>query len=354
MSGVRHLTVSEDEADQRLDRWFRRRFPDVPHGRLERMLRKGEIRVDGGRAKAADRLHPGQSVRVPPLPVADDSPAPASARPARDAPAILSGADGEFIRSLVLFRDGYVIAINKPPGLPSQGGSGQHRHVDGMLGGLCYERQDRPRLVHRLDKDTSGVLLLGRTPMAAANLSAALRSRAARKTYWAAVVGAPKPPAGTIKTTLVKDSLRGPNEKMRVAPWEEAAQIDGAKRAITDYASIESLSDRTSWLALRPVTGRTHQLRAHMGAIGHPIVGDGKYRGERESVSLGGAVSGKLHLHARRIEIPHPKTGAPLIVEAPLPDHMRKSWAALGWSIETEAADDPFAELDARLRGARA
>ena len=334
MSGVRQVTVGPDEADQRLDRWLRRQFPHVNQGRIERMCRKGEIRVDGARAKASTRLEAGQVVRVPPLPEAEEG------RPPAAVPAI-SDADAAMIRAAVLYRDDDVIALDKPPGLAVQGGSGQHRHVDGLAEALRFGREDKPRLVHRLDRDTSGVLLLARSARAAAALAKAFQARTTRKVYWAAVAGKPAPRAGTVRTGLVKapgHGAGGEGEKMVVVPFAEVAATEGAKRATTDFATIDAAGTRVSWVALSPVTGRTHQLRAHMAAIGHPIVGDGKYGGSGQEnlgdgwgAQLGGEVSRKLHLHARSIDIPHPVTGRRLRIEAPLPEHMARTWALFGW-----------------------
>lgn len=342
MSGVQKLMVPEDEAGARLDRWVRRRAPGVTQGRLEKLLRKGEIRVDGKRATAAQRLEAGQEVRLPPLPNADEP----GERPAQAPARSLSAEDAAFAQSLVIHRDDAVIALNKPPGLAVQGGSGQTRHVDGLLDALRFGRPDKPRLVHRLDRDTSGALLLGRTPAATAALARAFQSRATRKVYWAALVKPPSPPEGTLKSGLMKVGGAGA-EKVAPIDWEDVPRIEGAKRAVTDYAVIESLSNRAAWVALRPVTGRTHQLRAHMAMLRCPIVGDGKYRGDVESVSLGGAFSNKLHLHARSIRIPHPAGGV-LALEAELPEHMTRTWVALGWDAAA-APEEPFAALDAEL-----
>jgi len=345
MSGVRQVTVAPDEADQRLDRWLRRLHPEINQGRIERMCRKGEIRIDGARAKASMRLAAGQVVRVPPVPDPSvDGRAPA---------AEISAADAAMIQGAVLYRDDDVIALNKPPGLAVQGGSGQHRHVDGLAEVLRFGREEKPRLVHRLDRDTSGVLLLARNARAAAALAKAFQARTTRKVYWAAVAGVPSPRAGTIRTGLVKapgHGSGGEGEKMVVLPYERVADTEGAKRATTDFATIDAAGNRTAWVALSPVTGRTHQLRAHMAAIGHPIVGDGKYGGGGQEnlgdgwgAQLGGEVSRKLHLHARSIDIPHPVTGKRLHVEAPVPEHMARTWSLFGWRPE-DAPDDPFEE----------
>lgn len=347
MSGVRKITVGKDEAEQRLDRWFKRHVPEMTHGRLEKALRKGEVRVDGARAKASDRVRPGQEIRIPPI-AAEEARDPTRPNAPEKA---LSDDENALALSMVMFRDDAVIALNKPPGLAVQGGSGQTRHVDRLLDALKFGRADRPRLIHRIDKDTSGVLLLARTGAAATALARAFHGRDARKTYWAAVVGLPRPREGEIRYSLVKAPGRG-GEKMLCLPPEDAKELEGAKRALTVYTVLEALGDRTSWMALRPVTGRTHQLRAHMGEIGCPIVGDGKYgsdphkiHGIAETPYLGGEISKKLHLHARRISVPHPTTGRPLVLTAPLPEHMRRTWETLGWD-PADAPDDPFSEYD--------
>jgi len=348
MSGVQNLTVKEDEGDQRLDRWFRRRFAHIGQGRIEKMCRKGEIRVDGGRVKASTRLGAGQSVRIPPLPDASDA-----ARPTRPVPSGVSPEDGDFIRACVIYRDAHIIALNKPPGLAVQGGSGQLRHVDGLAEALKFGLEEKPRLVHRLDKDTSGVLLLARTVPMATALTRAFRARTTRKIYWAAVAGSPVPKMGTIRFGLLKAAGHGPNgagEKMICLHPDEVATTKGAKNATTDYSVLEQAGKRTSWVALAPITGRTHQLRAHMAEIGHPIIGDGKYGTNRQTnegdgwgAQLGGDISRKLHLHARSISFDHPVTGARMVLTAPLPPHMAKTWDILSWSVKWAPAD-PFSE----------
>lgn len=344
MSRVQNVSVGAGEGGQRLDRWLKRRFPQVGQGQVEKMCRKGEIRVDGGRVKANSRIEEGQQVRVPPLP---DGPAPAPKAASR-----ISDADEKMIRAAVIYRDDHVIALNKPPGLPSQGGSGQgHRHVDGLAEALCFGLDEKPRLVHRLDKDTSGVLLLARTRAVANALADALKHRNTRKIYWAAVAGVPQPRMGTIKYGLVKapgHGRGGEAEKMRCIHPGEVEATPGAKRAVTDYAVLSALGGRVSWAALVPVTGRTHQLRAHMAEMGHPIIGDGKYGGSGQEnlgdgwgAQLGGEISRKLHLHARFLRLKHPVTGAFLSLTAPLPDHMVRTWAQLEWRA-ADVPEDPF------------
>lgn len=344
MGGVTQVTVGAEEAEQRLDRWLRRRHPQVTQGRIEKLCRRGEIRVDGGRVKPATRLAAGQVVRLPPIPEAVAAPPPAAA------PAV-SAADAEMIRGRVIWMDEDVIALDKPPGLAVQGGTGTLRHVDGLAEALRFGRAEKPRLVHRLDRDTSGVLLLARSAKVAAGLARAFQGRTARKVYWAAVAGAPSPRAGTIRSGLVKapgHGAGGEGEKMQVVPFERIDEAPGAKRAVTDYATVDAAGTRAAWVALNPVTGRTHQLRAQMAAIGHPVVGDGKYGGSGQEnpgdgwgAQLGGGVSRKLHLHARSLTFTHPVTGRRVTVTAPLPEHMARTWALFGWRPE-EAPGDPF------------
>ncbi|KCV82757.1 ribosomal large subunit pseudouridine synthase C [Actibacterium atlanticum] len=347
MSRVQTLQVTADEDDQRLDRWFRRRFPHISQGRIEKMCRKGEIRVDGGRVKPASRVETGQTVRVPPLP--EPGQITAAAKPP------VSDADTKLIQSCVLYRDDHIIALNKPPGLPTQGGSKQIRHVDGMAEALKFGFDEKPRLVHRLDKDTSGVLLLARTRAVAAKLTSAFRARDTRKIYWAAVAGQPRPSMGTIRYGLVKapgHGAKGEGEKMHCIHPAQVDTTPDAKRAVTDYAVLSALGGRVSWVAMVPITGRTHQLRAHIAEMGHPIIGDGKYGGSGQEnlgdgwgAQLGGEISRKLHLHARSISLEHPITGARLNITAKMPEHMIRTWKSLEWH-ENDVPADPFEDLE--------
>ncbi len=347
MSKVELRTVAEGEGDQRLDRWLKKQFPHLSQIRIEKMCRKGEIRIDGGRVKPGDRVADGQQVRIPPLAPEDSRPIEESTPRNRAAKYIKS--DVEMIQSAVLWMDDHIIALNKPAGLPSQGGSGQgDRHVDGLSSALMFGYKDKPKLVHRLDKDTSGVLLLARTDRVARALSEGLRHRNVRKIYWAAVAGRPEPRMGSIKFGLLKTGGRGENEKMRCIHPREVDKTEDAKRAHTDYAEIESAGGRMTWVALVPITGRTHQLRAHMAEIGHPIIGDGKYGGSSQEnlgdgwgAGIGGDISRKLHLHARSISFEHPITKKIITLTAPLPDHMQRTWDFFGWN-PAEAEADPF------------
>ncbi|MBO6866665.1 MAG: RluA family pseudouridine synthase [Thalassococcus sp.] len=347
MSGVQTLTVTDGDAGQRLDRYLKRLFPHLAQGRIEKMCRKGELRVDGGRVKANTRIEAGQQVRIPPIPDAGEV-------QSRPKPTV-SDADAKLIQSCVLYRDDYIIALNKPPGLPTQGGSKQTRHVDGMAEALKFGFEDKPRLVHRLDKDTSGVLILARTRAIAADLTKAFRARDTRKIYWAAVAGVPHPTMGTVRYGLVKapgHGKGGEGEKMLCVHPNRVTEVEGAKHATTDYAVLTSLAKRAAWVALVPITGRTHQLRAHMAEMGHPIIGDGKYGGSgHENIGdgwgahLGGEISRKLHLHARSLSLVHPVTGARLVITAPLPEHMTRTWDYVQWDVRDVPAD-PFEDIE--------
>jgi 23S rRNA pseudouridine955/2504/2580 synthase len=317
------VTVGEADGTLRLDRWFRRHYPGLAHGRLEKLLRTGQVRVDGKKAKSGDRVSPGMAIRVPPL----SEPAQFPEGPARVRPQ-----DEALLRSLVIHRDELAIVLNKPPGLAVQGGSGTTRHVDGLLDALRFGHAERPRLVHRLDKDTSGVLLIARTAAAAAFFTRAFRDKTTRKIYWAIVAGLPNPRQGMIDLSLAKGSGKG---------GERVRPDDDGKDAVTYYRGIDAAGDKASWLALLPLTGRTHQLRAHCAAIGTPILGDGKYGGAAAHIP-GGAAEHRLHLHARSLAIPHP-AGFTLKITAPLPAHMRRMWDFLGFAAD---APDPFAALE--------
>jgi 23S rRNA pseudouridine955/2504/2580 synthase len=336
MSAVTARKVKPDEAGLRIDRWFKRHFPALKHGQLEKLLRTGQVRVDGARVKSNDRLEPGQTIRVPPLPKEEET----DERPKRIENE-LSGKDEDFIQSLVIYKDLDVLVLNKPPGLASQGGSGIDRSVDGLLDGLRLGKNQRPRLVHRLDRDTSGVLVIARTVPAAAALSEAFRARETKKIYWALTRGVPKPHRGTVKLSLAKEGGHGPHGRdERVVPSPQENR-EGAKRAVTHYSVLDHAANEAAWVALMPVTGRTHQLRAHMAAIGTPIAGDFKYGGTE--ARLHGEVATKLHLHARSIHIRHPN-GNFLEVVAPLPPHMKKTWGLFGFDADDR--HDPFVALD--------
>ncbi len=316
MTGVQTQEVKDDDDGMRLDRWFKTYFPDVGFGHLQKLLRKGQVRVDGSRAKASTRLEGGQTIRIPPI-------KQSSVEQIERAPDWISRKDIEFVQSLVIHKDDDVIAINKPAGLAVQGGTKTDRHLDKLLDGLKFELEDRPKLVHRLDKDTSGILLLARNRKAATAIGKALSDHKARKIYWALVNGVPRYEGGEINQPLIKRGGMG-EERIRVTERDDP---DGLK-AITEYELVETAGQKFSWLAMMPVTGRTHQLRVHAVALGHSIVGDGKYGGA--DAHPGGEIPKQLHLHARSIEIPHPQKGV-LKLQADLPPHMEKTWKLLNF-----------------------
>jgi 23S rRNA pseudouridine955/2504/2580 synthase len=318
--------VGRDDGELRLDRWFRRHYPALAHGRLEKLLRTGQVRVDGKRAKAGQRVQPGQSIRVPPLP--DDADRPVRPRQRSRAE------DAAEVRAWILHEDADLIVLNKPAGLAVQGGTRSARNLDAMLGALTSRKGEKPRLVHRLDKDTSGVLVLAKSARVAAELGKVFRGRDAQKLYWALAVGVPQPRQGEIDAPLAKGGGAG-RERVSVSRGRGDAQ-----KAVTRYAVVDQAGNRASWLALMPLTGRTHQLRVHCAALGTPILGDGKYGG-RAAFLPGADVARQLHLHARRLILPHPAGGV-LDVTAPLPPHMEKAWRGFNFD---PAADDPF-ELD--------
>lgn len=323
MREVKTLFVSAGEDGTRLDRFFKRRWPHLSHVQLQKLLRTGQVRVDGARAEASTRLAAGSQVRVPPL--------PDKLEPGEQGERTLSDRDVAYARSLVLYEDESVLALNKPAGLAVQGGTKTTKHVDRLLS-AWGEGLERPRLTHRLDRDTSGVLILGKTPAAAARLSGAFARRRAQKTYWAIVVGNPQPAEGVIDAPLIKTGV-GDRELVRPADPKEL----GAEAAETEYVTVSRAAGRAAWLALRPHTGRTHQLRAHLRAIGHPILGDPKY-GDEASVPLSEGL--KLQLHARRLTVPHPDTGA-LTLEAPVSPELQAGFDRFGFS-EDEADPEPF------------
>lgn len=336
MSGVQQFTITASDGDQRLDRWFKGKFPHLTHGRLQKLLRTGQVRIDGKRAKAADRLAPGMVVRVPPL---GDATEPRPDMDSPSGPRPITAKEAEMLRKAVLFKDADVIVINKPAGLAVQGGTGLDTNVDAMLDALQFDAPERPRLVHRLDRDTSGCLVLARSQAAARKLAEAFRHKTARKIYWAVTVGAPKMNEGKIDAPLAKQSVAAVGRRSA-----ERVQIDedDGKKAITYYAVVERAHDKAAWLALMPVTGRTHQLRAHCVALGTPILGDGKYAGAKAYFARE-SLANQLHLHARSIRIPHPTRGV-INVTAPLPPHMQKTWDFFEFANEPDS--DPFAGLD--------
>jgi 23S rRNA pseudouridine955/2504/2580 synthase len=319
------VTVTEAEDGLRIDRFLKARYPGLGFGQLQKILRTGQVRLDGARAKPASRVVAGQSVRVPPLTEA------ATAAPPRAGDG--GPQDAALLKRLVLFEDRDLMVLNKPHGLAVQGGSGTSRHIDGMLAALAGPDGERPRLVHRLDRDTAGCLVVAKTRKAAVDLGRIFRSRGVRKIYWALVPGVPEPRQGRISTYLAKARGGGGDEKMQVVPHGDEA----GSHAVTYYAVVERVARQASWLSLKPVTGRTHQLRAHLAHIGHPIIGDPKYGEGRAGVPEGlpEGLPHKLMLLARRITLPHPRGGT-IDVTAPLPEHFRTAFDLFGFEASVE------------------
>lgn len=326
---VETIRVKRTEDGLRVDRWFRIHFPEVGYTYLQKLLRSGQVRVNSRRAQANDRLASGAEVRVPAI-----VRQPAKTAPSLKAPLGLSKADRDLVERMILFEDEHVLVLNKPFGLAVQGGSGTKRHLDGILAGMADRFGDRPRLVHRLDRDTTGVLLVAKHRDAAAKLGRTFQTRSAAKTYWALVKGVPRPPQGKVEAALVKASGPDGDRVRKALPGEQKE----AMHATTHYSVIDRVGQKAAWVSLKPVTGRQHQLRAHMSVIGHPIVGDNKYEGDVNMPAEN--MDNKLHLHARRLIIPHPMAGHPKIdVTAPLPDHMRRTWELLGLDADRYDAD---------------
>lgn len=320
MAGVEQKTVGADEAGMRLDRWFKVHFPGLGFGHLQKLLRSGQIRIDGGRAKADSRVQPGQAVRIPPLGVDEKAPGPLTGRTIR------GQEDGDVLKQMLLYENEKVYVFNKPAGLAVQGGSGIVRHVDDMLEAWRNKKGEKPRLVHRLDRDTSGVLVVAKTRGAAQALTKAFRERDTKKTYWALVKGVPRKREDKISTWLVRETTPD-GDRMRICEHGEP----DSDHAVTYYRVVEAAGRDLCWLEMEPYTGRTHQLRVHAVHIGNPIIGDPKYFEADQNWSFPGGLQNRLHLHARRIRIPNPGGGV-IDVTAPLPPHMVQSWNLLGFS----------------------
>jgi len=320
---VRQFTIGEDDNGIRLDRWFKRNLPQIGFATVSRWARTGQIRVDGKRAKPDDRLSEGQVLRVPP----GGEQAPGGRKPKQRRE--LKPEEIAEAHAMVIRETKSAIVLNKPPGLATQGGSKTNKHVDGLLDAFVEDDDTpRPRLVHRLDKDTSGVLLIARTPGSAASYSKRFSGRSARKVYWALIVGVPDVKEGTIDAPLAKQPGSG-GEKMHV-------DLENGQPAKTRYRVVETAGKKAAWVELEPLTGRTHQLRVHLEAIGHPIVGDGKYGGQ--DAFLTGSISRKMHLHARRLVISEPG-GGKMDVTADLPDHFSASMQQLGFDLSLSDAE---------------
>ena len=320
------VIVTEEEDGVRLDRWLKKHYPDSTFSNLQKILRTGQLRVDGKRAKGEVRLEKGQSIRVPPQ--------LATALPKSERG--LSKKDADFIKSLVIYKDEHVIALNKPPGVATQGGTKISHHIDGLLEALAVDGV-KPHLVHRLDKDTSGVLLLARNPRIAKILGEMFQGRDIRKYYWAITVPAPVQYQGKIKSTIAK--VDGPGgEKMRGVSEGEG------KMALTYYQVIETAGTKLAWVAFWPRTGRTHQIRVHALEMGCPLLGDYKYSHNQPLLDELRELPDMLHLHARRLIMPHPVTGKKLDITAPLDPQMKKTWKFFNFRPDDKS--DPFEDVE--------
>jgi 23S rRNA pseudouridine955/2504/2580 synthase len=335
MSAVETRIVGEDEAGMRLDRWFRNHFPGLPYGELQKLMRSGQVRLDGKRVDASDRIAPGQGIRVPPRAMGTLGNETVKLPPKGAAPKGEGSPEEHraFLKAITLHEDDDVLVLDKPFGLAVQGGSGLVNHLDRMLESLTDRKGQTPRLVHRLDRDTSGVLLVAKNRRTAQALGEAFKHRETKKTYWAVVKGVPKPRRGRVSTFLAKGKDVNGDDKMHVAKHG----ADGAQHALTYYAVVETSAQALAWVSLKPVTGRTHQLRVHMAHVGHPILGDPKYF-EIENWTLPGGIQNRLHLHARRLALELPN-GKLLDVRAELPPHMKQTFSLLGFDL---AAEDPI------------
>lgn len=327
MRAVLTIPVAAKDGESRLDRWLKRRFPALKQSQIEKLCRTGQVRVDGARAKASDRVSPGQTIRVPPFEEHEKAPSAGVAK--------ISAQDRALLERITIYEDDDILVLNKPFGIAAQGGSKTQRHIDGLLIGLAGPDGERPRLVHRLDRDTTGILVTAKTPAAAAALSASFRTRKTTKIYWAITAGVPKPLVGEIRGWLIKD--QGPGERDREQVRAARHGEKDAQFAITDYAVVAHAAQRAAFVALKPVTGRTHQLRFHMAEAGTAIVGDPKYR---SSAAPPPGLEPILHLHARAIEFPHPETGRAMRFVAPIPEHFEHAFAHLGF--DESDARDPF------------
>ncbi|TCT34667.1 RluA family pseudouridine synthase [Martelella mediterranea] len=324
MAGIEHIEVDQDEADMRLDRWFKVHYPGLGFGALQKLLRSGQVRVDGGRVKSDTRVQPGQTVRIPPMQADHKKSGPIAGKALKHSP------DAELLSRMLIYEDKRVFVLNKPAGMAVQGGSGVVRHIDKMLEAWTNQKGEKPRLVHRLDRDTSGVLVIARSRGAAQKLTEAFRHRTTKKTYWSLVKGMPRKNEDKISTWLVKEQTPD-GDRMRVARHGEP----DSDHAVSYYRVVDTVANRLTWLEMEPYTGRTHQLRVHALHIGHPIIGDPKYFIDDPNWEFPGGMQKRLHLHARHIDIPHPDGGR-LKVTAPLPPHMVQSWNLLGFDADRE------------------
>ncbi len=326
---IEKRAVRGDDDGLRLDRWLKKYYPSLPHALIQKLVRTGQVRVNGGRVKAEARLEAGQEVRIP-LHFATP---PSETVPSLKPPLGLSKADRDFIEGMIIFENDSIAVLNKPYGIAVQGGTKTVRHIDGLLAGMADRfGGERPRLVHRLDRDTTGILVVAKDRQTAARLGRLFQTRSVQKIYWALTLGVPKPLQGKVEAALVKASGPDGDRVRKARPGEQAE----AQHATTHYSVIDRAAAKIAWVSLKPVTGRQHQLRAHMHILGTPILGDQKY-GDFRDLPVDG-IENKLHLHARRLTFKDLKLGH-IDVSAPLPPHMERSFEALGFN--TRRYTDP-------------
>lgn len=325
MSKVKFLNVKPDEDNQRLDRYLRKHIGKVPFSLIQKIIRTGQVRVDGKRGKTDTRLSEGQQIRIPPV---EEKHGPTQFKPRKG--------DLEKLRAMIIYDDGDLLVLNKPYGVPTQGGSKINYHIDGLLKLMEDSKGVRPKLTHRLDRDTSGLLICARSAKTVRAMGQVFKSKNIRKYYWAVTIGVPEQYQGIIDAPLGKGE--GALKDTMVIDTE------GGKASRTEYSILDTAASTAALVAFWPRTGRTHQIRAHASTVlGTPILGDVKYGGMEETFE-GLNLSERLHLHAFRIQCPHPNGKGILDLSAPLPDDLKKSWKAFNFASDTNL--DPFDHID--------
>jgi 23S rRNA pseudouridine955/2504/2580 synthase len=325
MAKGQDIIVEKDDHDCRLSTWIIRNNKLLSFNSVNTLCRKGLIRVNGLKTKASYRLVAGDTVRMPtPFSKTLDK------KPKLKFDPLL---EKELIDS-VIFKDEYLIAINKPEGLASQGGSYQgDRHIDAYKSIFQFDSNEAPRLIHRLDKDTSGVLLLARNAKAANIFTSLFRQKLVEKVYWALVEGVPRKKEGIVESYIGKLDIWRPNFQKDLDREKRSWNKENTKKALSYYRVIKQVGSQYAWLQLKPATGRTHQLRIHCAKLGTMIVGDRKYRNSQSGNFKDSIDSEKLFLHAKSLTFMHPVSKKTTVIEAELPKHMSLAWKRFGWRI---------------------